>query len=270
MKLMTSRKRKEGLPLKLFKILGLAAALVFATTSTAPAQIAGKWGLGGFVSYTNPLYSFGKRFNGGVDKWGLNASYVTSSRTTLEAEYHHAEMDNGALETTKFGWSPKANTLKQYASKDINPAGQYTNRFNSVLLSGLWFFNSDRTMGEGSFSPYIVVGGGFYDHKTVAENIIWPGQSPTDAAANGGGLDSSGDQLPSVVMNKQVDTRTAVTAALGLGVEAFLTPTIALDVRARYHFILSELRPYDVWGLDKAFPLQMMDLSAGFKFYFWE
>jgi hypothetical protein len=49
-----------------------------------------------------------------------------------------------------------------------------------------------------------------------------------------------------------------------------LTPTIALDVRGRYHFILSELRPYDAWGLDKAFPLQMMDLSAGFKFYFWE
>jgi hypothetical protein len=57
---------------------------------------------------------------------------------------------------------------------------------------------------------------------------------------------------------------------LGFGLEAFLTPTIALDVRGRYHFILSELRPYDAWGLDKAFPLQMMDLSAGFKFYFWE
>ena len=25
-----------------------------------------------------------------------------------------------------------------------------------------------------------------------------------------------------------------------------------------------------VWGLEKAFPLQMIDLSAGFKFYFWE
>jgi hypothetical protein len=104
----------------------------------------------------------------------------------------------------------------------------------------------------------------------VADNIVWPGQSPTDAKNAGGGLDAVGDQLPTVVMNRQVDTRTAVTAALGVGLEAFLTPTIALDVRARYHFILSELRPYDAWGLDKAFPLQMMDLSAGFKFYFWE
>jgi len=257
--------------LKLVKILGLVAALMVSTASTAPAQVAGKWGLGGFVGYTNPLFTFGERFGSGIDKWGLNASYVSSSRVTLEAEYHHAEMDHGVLETKEFPWSPKAQTLKQYASIDLNPAGTYTNRFNSVLISGLWFFNADRTMGEGSFSPYIVVGGGFYDHKTVASNIVWPGQSPTDAGnVDATKVDAQGDILPQVVMDRQEDTRTAVTAAFGVGLEAFLTPTIALDVRGRYHFILSELRPYDAWGLDKAFPLQMIDLSAGFKFYFWE
>jgi len=196
---------------------------------------------------------------------------VSSSRVTLEAEYHHAEMDNGALESTAFSWSPKALTLKAYTSEELNPSSAYTNRFNSVLISSLWFFNADRSMGEGSFSPYIVVGGGFYDHKTVASNIVWPGQSPNDARdVDEMRVDNQGDILPQVVMNRQEDTRTAVTAALGFGLEAFLTPTIALDVRGRYHFILSELRPYDAWGLDKAFPLQMIDLSAGFKFYFWE
>jgi hypothetical protein len=261
---------KGGSPLKLFKILTLAVALLAAGASTTSAQVTGKWGFGGFIGYTNPLFTFGKRFNGGIDKWGLNASYVSSSRVTLEAEYHHAEMDKGALQTEKFSWSPKALTLKQYVSEDLNPASEYSTKFNSVLISGLWFFNADRTMGEGSFSPYIVVGGGFYDHTTVADNIVWPGQSPNDALDAGGGLDSQGDRLPAVVMNTQTDTRTAVTAAFGFGLEAFLTPTIALDVRGRYHFILSELRPYDAWGLDKAFPLQMVDLSAGFKFYFWE
>jgi opacity protein-like surface antigen len=261
---------KGGSPLKMFKILTLALALMAASASTAPAQVAGKWGFGGFISYTNPLFTFGERFGSGVDKWGLNASYVSSSRVTMEAEYHHADMKHGALESTKFSWSPKALTLKQYASEDLNPASEYSTRFNSVLISGLWFFNADRTMGEGSFSPYIVVGGGFYDHKTIADGIVWPGQSPNEAKAGGGGLDTVGDQLPSVVMNTQIDTRTAVTAAFGFGLEAFLTPTIALDVRGRYHFILSELRPYDAWGLDKSFPLQMVDLSAGFKFYFWE
>lgn len=246
-------------------------ALMVVSASTAPAQVAGKWGFGGFISYTSPLFTFGQRFSSGVDKWGLTASYVTSSRVTMEAEYHHAQMDNGILENGEFPWSPKALTSKQYKSEDINPGSTYTNRFNSVLLSGLWFFNADRSMDEGSFSPYLVVGGGFYDHKTIAENIVWPGQSPNEAKdVNAANLDAQGDILPQVVMDRQEDTRTAVTAALGLGLEAFLTPTIALDVRARYHFILSELRPYDAWGLEKAFPLQMYDLSAGFKFYFWE
>jgi len=257
--------------LRLFKVFCLVLGLIVVSASTAPAQVAGKWGFGGFISYTNPLFTFGERFNGGVDKWGLTASYVSNSRITMEAEYHHAEMDNGALANGAFTWSPKALTAKQYRSADINPNSAYTNRFNSVLLSGLWFFNADRSMDEGSFSPYIVVGGGFYDHKTVADNIIWPGQSPTDAGnVDATFVDVQGDLLPQVVMDRQEDTRTAVTAALGLGMEAFLTPTIALDLRARYHFILSELRPYDAWGLDKAFPLQMYDLSAGFKFYFWE
>lgn len=257
--------------MRLFKILGLVVALMLASASTSSAQVAGKWGFGGFISYTNPLFTFGDRFNGGIDKWGLTASYVTNSRVTLEAEYHHAEMDEGILANGAFTWSPKALTSNKYKSVEINPGSAYTNRFNSVLLSGLLFFNADRSMDEGSFSPYIVVGGGFYDHQTVAENIVWPGQSPTDASSvDATYVDVQGDIYPQVVMDRQEDTRTAVTASLGLGLEAFLTPTIALDLRGRYHFILSELRPYDAWGLDKAFPLQMYDLSAGFKFYFWE
>lgn len=254
-----------------FKVLGFVVACVLASASMSSAQVAGKWGLGGFVSYTNPMFTFGERFGSGVDKWGLTASRVSSSRMTIEAEYHHAQMDGGVLENGEFTWSPKALTAKQYSSKDINPNSAYTNRFNSVLLSGLWFFNADRSMDEGSFSPYIVAGGGLYDHKTVAENIVWPGQSPNDAkGVDDTHVDAQGDILPQVVMDRQEDTRTAVTAVLGLGLEAFLTQTIALDVRVRYHFILGELRPYDAWGLDKAFPLQMFDLSAGFKFYFWD
>lgn len=256
-----------------FKVLGFVVACVLASATTSSAQVAGKWGLGGFVSYTNPVFTFGERFGGGIDKWGLTASYVSSSRMTIEAEYHHAQMDGGILESGEFTWSPNVERGGvQYKSKEINPNSSYTNRFNSVLLSGLWFFNADRLMDGGSFSPYIIAGGGLYDHKTVAENIVWPGQSPNDArGVDDSNVDAQGDILPQVVLRgNQEDTRTAVTAVLGLGLEAYLTETIALDVRARYHFILGELRPYDAWGLDKAFPLQMFDLGAGFKFYFWD
>ncbi|MCE2435936.1 MAG: hypothetical protein J4F29_23925, partial [Candidatus Latescibacteria bacterium] len=72
-----------------FKVLSFVVAGVLASASMSSAQVAGKWGLGGFVSYTNPLFTFGERFGSGVDKWGLTASRVSSARLTVEAEFHH-------------------------------------------------------------------------------------------------------------------------------------------------------------------------------------
>jgi len=260
--------------LRFVKVLCVVVMLVALSFSASQAQVAGKWGVGGFVSYNKPLFTFGDRFSGGVDKWGLNMSYVANSQVTLEAEYHHATMDNGALETAPFQWSPKGGVLNNYTSKALNPSSSYTTKFNSVALAAQWHFNADRTMGEGSYSPYLVIGGGFYDHDTVANGIIWPGQGTADAEAAGGAgnVDADGNVKPSVTMGLQRDTRTALSGTVGLGLEAFLTPTIAVDMRARYHFVLGELRPYTGggWAFEKTFPLQMMDLSVGFKFYFWD
>jgi opacity protein-like surface antigen len=230
-------------------------------------DLKGRWGVGGFIAYNTPLYAFGERWDGNAQKWGINLSYVSSNRLTMEVEYHNAKLDDGILERREFTWGP---TGKKYASEDLNADSRYVMDFNSLLLSGQVHFRRDRSMEEGSFSPYVVVGAGFYDHSAVAENIIWPGQNENDAKAAGAGVDAAGLTLPAVVMARQEDTRTALTATFGFGLEAFLTKTIAIDSRVRYHFLLTELRPYDAWLLNKVFPLQMMDLTAGFKFYFWE
>jgi len=71
-------------------------------------------------------------------------------------------------------------------------------------------------------------------------------------------------------MTPAQDTQTALSANLGFGMEAFITSSVALDVRARYNFIIGELRPFEDWKLQKVFPLQLFDLSAGLKFYFWQ
>ncbi len=219
------------------------------------------------MAYNTPLYDFADRWDGNAEKWGINLSYVSSDRLTMEVEYHNAEFDDGILERRPFTWGV---TGKDYRAEDLNADAAYTMEFNSLLLSGVVHFRRDRSMDEGSFSPYLVVGAGFYDHSAKAQNIVWPGQNENDAKAAGAGVDADGDTLPTVVMADQEDTRTALTATFGFGMEAFLTPTIALDTRLRYHFMLTELRPYDVWLLNKVFPLQMLDLTAGFKFYFWE
>jgi len=254
--------------LKSFKVLCLALLVCAAGVTTSDAQdLQGRWGVGGFVAYNIPMYAFGERWDGSTDKWGFNLNYVSSSRLTMEIEYHNAKLDNGILETQPFTWGP---TGKDYASGAINTDSSYDMKFNSLLLSGVVHFRKDRSMDEGSYSPYLVVGAGFYDHLAAADNIVWPGQTEADAAAAGGGVDADGDRIPAVVMARQEDTRTALTATVGFGLEAFLTPTIALDIRGRYHFMVTELRPYDQWLLNKVFPLQMIDIAAGFKLYFWD
>lgn len=253
--------------MKSLKILCLALLVAAAAVPASAQDLQGRWGVGGFVAYNKPMYKFGERWNGGIDKWGINLNYVSSSRLTMEVEYHNAKLDNGVLVTQPFTWGP---TGKDYKSGEINADSSYDMKFNSLLLSGVVHFRKDRSMEEGSYSPYLVVGAGFYDQLASASNIVWPGQTEGDAAKAGGGLDSAGDQIPAVVMAPQEDTRTALTATVGFGLEAFLTPTLALDIRGRYHFMVSELRPYDQWLLNKVFPLQMVDLSAGFKMYFWD
>lgn len=254
--------------MKLIKRLCLGLGVLLLASQMASAQdLRGKWGVGGFIAYNTPLYSFGERWDGNADKWGINLSYVSSNRITMELEYHNAKFDDGILETRPFTWGV---TNLAYASEDINPDSEYSMKFNSLLLSAVVHFRRDRQMDEGSFSPYIVVGAGFYDHLATAKNILWPGQNEGEALAAGAGVDAAGLTLPAVVMAPQEDTRTALAIAAGVGLEAFLTPTIAIDTRLRYHFMLTELRPYDAWLLNKVFPLQMMDLTAGFKFYFWD
>ena len=254
--------------MKPVKILCLALVVVSLSVVSTEAQEGNRWGVGGFVSYNVPLFDFADRFDGSTDKWGVNLSYVTSNRLSMEVEYHHANFANGILETQEFTWGPVG---QDFRSIDVNPDASYTMKFNSLLISGQVFLREDRSMAEGSFSPYIVMGAGFYDNLALAENIVFPAQKQSEAAAAGAPLDANGDATqPAVLMVPQEDTRTALTAAFGVGLEAFLTPTIALDVRGRYHFIVSELRPYDAWLLNKVFPLQMVDLSAGFKFYFWD
>lgn len=254
--------------MKSIRILCLALLFCGSGVFGADAQdLQGRWGVGGFVAYNIPMYSFGDRWDGNTDKWGFNVNYVSSSRLTMEVEYHNAKLDNGILETQPFLWGP---TGKEYTSGDLNADASYEMKFNSLLLSGIVHFRKDRSMDEGSYSPYLVVGAGFYDHSATATNIVWPGQTESDAAAAGGGLDADGDQIPAVVMARQVDTRTALAVTFGFGLEAFITPTLALDLRGRYHFMVTELRPYDQWLLNKVFPLQLVDLSVGFKMYFWD
>jgi hypothetical protein len=47
-----------------------------------------------------------------------------------------------------------------------------------------------------------------------------------------------------------------------------LGQSVALDLRARYHVVIGELRPMSAWGFDKTtMPLQFIEVGAGLKFF---
>jgi opacity protein-like surface antigen len=219
--------------------------------------------VGGFLGYNKPMFKLGDRFKSDANKFGFNISYVPSAKATIEVEYHRAKFDHGALETQTFFWGP---TKQNYVSPNAN----YTMKFNSLLMNGLIFLRKNRSMAAHSFSPYIAVGAGFYDYNALSTNVLYPSQTEAEALRAGGGKDAQGRQIPAVVMSPAQDTQTALSATLGFGLESFVSSSMALDIRARYNFVIGELRPFEDWKLQKVFPLQLIDVSAGLKFYFWQ
>jgi hypothetical protein len=201
------------------------------------------------VAYNVPAFSLRDRFSA-TSKYGLSWQYMVGPKLILEAEYHRSEFDNGKLAAVPFLWSVDK---KEY----VSPAATSEMRFNSVALNLMIFFDAPSFKAK-DFVSYFIVGGGFYDYRAENRNFIFPGQ--TAAPLN-----------TSLVLQPQIDTQTALAVNTGLGLQAFVLENIALDLRARYHIVVGELRPMFDWGIDKkTVPLQLVDLSAGVKFYFWK
>ena len=75
----------------------------------------------------------------------------------------------------------------------------------------------------------------------------------------------------SLVLQPQVDQRTAAALNVGYGVQAFVLDNLAVDIRGRYNMVFGDLRSYGDWGLEnKTFPMHLLDIGAGLKFYFWQ
>jgi len=225
-----------------------------ALCAASDASAAGKWAVGGFVDYNSPQRKLKDRFSS-VGKFSGAVSYVKSDVLTVALEYNRANFKNGKLATMPFTWSVDN---KKYTS----PNASSTMKLNSFLVNAVVYPGAENQ--SHGFKPkdyrwYILVGGGYCDYKAVNKNLIYPGQT--------GGITKTLD--PTKLMDPQVDKRVALDANIGAGVEAFITDSWAIDVRARYNFIVGEIRPMLLWNLERIFPIQFVDIGAGMKFYFW-
>lgn len=233
---------------RLFCFIGVLALLAACDVQAQE----GKWGLGGFVNYNLPLMKLGDRYDNTV-KYGTTLNYVSSDALTLEIEYHYSKFDDGKLAAQPFFY---AIDNKEYTS----PNAKSTLTFNSLAVNALIFLGEDNQshgFKAKDYRYYLAVGGGFYRYNAVNENFVAPYQTtkPIDFT---------------VVMEPQIDKRTTLAGNVGVGLEAFVTDNLALDVRGRYNFVLGELRPMLFYGnTDRARPLQLFDLGVGLKLYFW-
>jgi hypothetical protein len=74
-------------------------------------------------------------------------------------------------------------------------------------------------------------------------------------------------QNPSIELLPTREKKRALAVVTGVGALIGLGPKAGFDVRARYNLVLGELRPYYLWGIDKAYPFLLIDLGAGIKFF---
>ena len=211
----------------------------------------GKWGVGGFVDYNLPMSQLRKRW-GNEAKYGGSLIYVSSPRTTIEIEYNRTVADNGKPASQAFVYGVDH---QSYTS----PNGVSKITFNNLVVNALLFVGEEnQTHGfkARDYRYYVLVGGGIYRYKAVNKDLVYPAQT-TDPINL------------SLVMDPQIDQRYTLGANIGAGVEGFVTENLSIDLRARYNFVVGELRPMLYYGLERVRPLQMFDVGVGMKFYFW-
>jgi len=232
--------------MKLFQRSSLLLLFFLAPAGIAEADdAAGRWGVGGFVNYNVPTRGF-RNWYSSASKFGMNFAYVPSQRVSVEVEFHRSHFTGGSPETRTFVWvGDKKPHTSPNASSDM--------KFNSLLVNGVIHLGKAEPQFRAStFSPYLTVGGGFYRYKHNVSGLLWPAQQTALV----------------LTLPPYTDQQFALGANLGFGVEAFVIDNVAVDLRARYNFVVGQLRSLEDWGLKETFPLQLFDMGVGLKFYF--
>jgi hypothetical protein len=218
-------------------------ALLCAPQANA-AEDGSRYGAGVFVDRNVPVLKFGNRYQAGL-KYGATFDYELSSRTTLEFEYHHASLRDGDVENRAFYWPVDKNWY-------YSPQAKAHFNLNSFILTSLTHLG-EVAAGDLRLLPYLAIGAGVYDYQETVSGLIYPGQ-PVEP------LDTS------LLLQPQTDDHTPLGATLGLGMTVRQN-RFGLDVRARYHMILGDLRPMEAWGVEEVFPISVVDLRTTFKLY---
>ena len=230
-------------------------ALFLATDSGAQEyhRIGGRIMLG----YNLPVMGLRTNWYNQAVRWGGSVVYNRDVNTALEFEYHRLKYTDGKIESKTFTWNEDK---RDYSS----PNSEASMRINSVLCNVIFRLGDKSNLFSSQMtSPYVVAGGGFHSYSNRVSGLIYPGQK-------GIAVEGADENVldPGVVLTPVVESRWALGAHFGFGVERFMTNNFSLDFRAQHNFLVGDLGPREAWGIKGVMPLlQMLDLEVAVKFY---
>ena len=233
-----------------FAFLAVFALVAAGLADSALAQ-EGRWAVGGIADYNIPMHRLGKRWDA-TGKFGATLSYVASQRTVIELEYTYSKFTNGKPASDPWFYAIEK---KEYT----HPNGRSEITWNNLIVNGLLFVgeeNAAHGFKARDYRYYLLIGGGLYRYYAINSNLVYSRQTNNPIDRN-------------IVLEDQIDQRYTIGANAGVGVEGFVTQNLVIDLRARYNFVVGELRNMLFYGLEKVRPIHMVDIGAQVKFYFW-
>jgi hypothetical protein len=229
---------------RVFWVFGLLlVAWVFPSQAAQPGH---RFGAGVSFDRSIPILKLADRYPAS-QQYGVVFDHRLSAKTTMELEYHHTTLDDGKIERRSFVWPIDK---QKYQSPDARSQM----KVNSFLINALVGLGSSPSGGGLQLRPYVAFGAGFYSYRDRISGLIYPGQKVKPLN-------------PSVLIEPREDAHASLGASLGLGM-AVVEGHFGLDVRARAHMILGDLRPMEAWGMQSVFPMSLVDLRTTFKVYF--
>jgi hypothetical protein len=106
---------------------------------------------------------------------------------------------------------------------------------------------------RGFVTPIWQAGVGWYYYNSRTAKLMFPDQGKSISEP----LDLA------ITMDTMTDRRFSIGGTAGLGLRWNINSDLGIELTGRYHLFVGELRSFQAWGLEKAFPLQAVELSLG-------
>lgn len=244
----------------------------------------------------------------GLGNWYFGAGLVggkiifsSSENSEIEIEYNYSNFSNSSIANRMFSYRSQVKYGYENKNSDDDPIflvdgkGKYI-PFDEVdktvhpnvqgaYADSLYFSNGKANMTVHSITInsvsyfdrmnfldsrfFITCGAGLYIYNHQVDSLLFAGKP-----IRGG---------KKVNMEPFEDSRVALGFNFGGGLDMFIADGFSLDIRAKYNFLIGELRPLEAYnyegkgftkdgknvgGYKKVFPIQYITLSASIKYYF--